>query len=146
MAATPKPEVPPLPERRRLSRDPFQQRMDAAAALTVDVNNLVNVSEYLAVLASAARTEIKDTLKRADAAMHVGRYKESVLGGENIAEVPPLDRRVHGLYEVVDANIDDVVRALEETAKAVRQIARDYKAAEDLNHLSAASVKKVLPR
>jgi hypothetical protein len=126
-------------------RDPFLRRLDSASGLTVDIGHMKNVSTYLATLASAVRGDVMDTARRADQAMRVGRYEQSVLGGERMPEVPALAQRTHAVYEAVNANLADIATALTQTAQAIERIAATY-SSQELNRLPAADLLRLLPQ
>jgi hypothetical protein len=123
----------------------FAELLRGARELDVDVAHLNNVGTYLNTLVQADRTNTREAIGAADKAARTGGTSGGSALGSEIDEVGPLTERMKGTFEAVDANIAAVAECLEKTAKAMNDIAANYKTVEERNHLAFSELSRRLP-
>lgn len=131
----------------------YDAAMRRIAALTVDVEHLQSFDPYLAGLGDTV-PYTRDYVQSAHDTVGVPRGADtySALGSTDIEPVgrpqgvDGLLRRLEGTREVVMSNLADVASSLAFTAGVMRQVAEEYKTADERNRIAASEIEKRLRR
>ena len=139
--------VPPAPARRPwlATLEPLgaSEQIESAGRLRVDGQDLKVIGQYLTELA-ASTTAIRREAAAGDVAATASRERYRSLGSDEIA--PVIDMRVAfaGAARQLDADLDNLTRAIAHTAAAMETLAKLYRNADERNKLDAATVRRHL--
>ena len=131
---------PPAPPRVRPSASEFDDRFKSMGDLQINGSDLSAIKRYLDLI-----NEMTARLARMSSDAHeVAKTDAGSLGASTVEGVDVVRARLSGTADALSQNLTEFAKAVDDTAKAMTVIERDFDSVDKRNELTAQQVHEFL--